>query len=110
MTFESVVKKKKTTHTKVLGTAALSNGRATLPLKSKQVVNQVIEIVYGGDGNEIGSTLTPPKITQAAIKSLARPLLAFRRASRSTLTAVILEKGIQTPTNSSVVGTRDSRD
>jgi hypothetical protein len=77
VTFETVVKKKKKMQAKVLGTAALSDGRATLPVKSKQVLNTVIEIVYTGDENDIGSTLTPPKLTQSALKSLARPMLAF---------------------------------
>ena len=38
-----------------------------------------LEIVYGGDGNDVGSMLTPPKLTQSALKSLARPMVAFSR-------------------------------
>jgi Bacterial Ig-like domain (group 3)/Right handed beta helix region len=62
VTFEILTKKKKKIHTKVLGTAALTGGNATLTLKAKSVVGKVITIVYGGAPDFIASTLTAPKL------------------------------------------------
>ena len=36
------------------------------------VLNKPIAIIYSGDPNYRASTLTPPKLTQTALKSLAR--------------------------------------
>jgi large repetitive protein len=65
--FELVTKKKKKTKTKVLGTAPLSDGQATLSFKSKRVLNTVITIIYSGDTDFHASTLTSPKLTQKAL-------------------------------------------
>ena len=65
--FELITKKKKKTNTKVLGTAPLSSGQATLSLNSKRVINTVITIIYSGDTDFQASTLTSPKLTQKAL-------------------------------------------
>ena len=62
VTFEILTKKKKKTTTKVLGTAALSGGSATLTLKAKSVLQKVITIVYSGGPDFLSSTLTAPKL------------------------------------------------
>jgi hypothetical protein len=62
VTFELLTKKRKKIHTKIIGTAAVSGGDATLTFKSKLVLSKVITIVYSGDTNFEASTLTAPKL------------------------------------------------
>jgi hypothetical protein len=76
VTFEFLVKHGKKLQVKTLGTAALRGGEATLTVKPKAVLNKPITIIYSGDPNYRASTLTPPKLTQKALKSLARPTVA----------------------------------
>ncbi len=62
VTFEIITKKKKKTQTKVLGTAALDGGNATLALKAKSVLQKVITVIYSGGPDFLSSTLTAPKL------------------------------------------------
>jgi hypothetical protein len=71
VTFEFLVKHGKKPKVKTLGRAALHGAEATLTVKPKAVLNKPITIIYGGDPNFRASTLTPPKLTQAGLKSLA---------------------------------------
>jgi hypothetical protein len=66
-TFEFLVKHGKQLKVKTLGTAALSGAEATLTVKPKAVLNKPITIIYGGDPDYRASTLTPPKLTRAAL-------------------------------------------
>jgi hypothetical protein len=61
---------------KTLGTVALSGAEATLTVKPKAVLNKPITIVYSGDPDYRASTLTTPKLTQKALKSLGQPTAA----------------------------------
>ena len=83
VTFEIQMKKKKKVTEKVLGTATLSGGSATLSVKPKSVLKKSITIVYAGDANFTSSTITPPSLTQSALKSLARPMLALSHRGRT---------------------------
>jgi hypothetical protein len=58
-----------------LGTAVLSGGSATLSVKPNRVQKQVVTIVYSGDADFTSSTETTPRLTQAALRSLARPVM-----------------------------------
>ena len=75
VTFEIQVKSKKKVTEKVLGTATLSGGSATLTVKPNSVLKKPIKIVYGGDADFLSSSLSPPTLTQASLKSLARPMV-----------------------------------
>jgi hypothetical protein len=72
VTFEFIQKHRKKIKIKTLGTTAVHAGAATLTLKPKQVLNKPLTIIYSGDPNYRASTLTPPKLTRKALKSLAR--------------------------------------
>jgi hypothetical protein len=76
VTFEFIQKHRKKIKIKTLGTATVNAGAATLTLKPKQVLNKPITIIYSGDPDYRASTLTPPKLTQKALKSWARPTAA----------------------------------
>jgi hypothetical protein len=78
VTFEFLVKHGKKLKVKTLGTAALTGAEATLTVKPKAVLNKSITIIYSGDPDYQASTLTPPKITLAVLKTLARPMAADR--------------------------------
>jgi hypothetical protein len=54
---------------KVWGTASLVNGSATLALSTTGVGSHTITAVYGGDGNDLGST--SPAITQTVLSKTA---------------------------------------
>jgi hypothetical protein len=73
VTFELLVKHGKKPKMKTLGTAALHGAEATLTVDPRAVLNKPITIIYGGDPDDRASTLTPPKLTQTGLKSLARP-------------------------------------
>ena len=60
--FEILTKKRKKTKTKVLGTAVVSGGHATLTLKANSVLKKVVTVVYSGDAGYLASTLTAPRI------------------------------------------------
>ena len=62
VTFEILTKKKKKTQTKILGTASLSGGKATLTLKAKSVLQKVVTVVYSGGPDYLTNTLTAPKL------------------------------------------------
>ena len=82
VTFEIQVKSKKKVTEKVLGTATLGGGSATLTVKPKSVLKKPITIVYGGDADFLSGTMSPPTLTQAALKSLARPMVALQARGR----------------------------
>ena len=67
VTFELITKKKKKTKTKVLATGPVSGGDATLTFKPKQVLGEVITIVYSGDIDFLASTLTAPKLSKKGL-------------------------------------------
>jgi hypothetical protein len=60
---------------KLLGTAVLSGGSATLPVKPNRVQKQVVTIIYGGDADFLSSMETIPRLTQASLKNLSRPVM-----------------------------------
>jgi hypothetical protein len=62
VTFELLTKKRQKTSTKIIGTAAVTGGAATLTVKPSQVIGNTITIVYSGDGNFGPSTMTAPKL------------------------------------------------
>jgi hypothetical protein len=78
VTFEFIQKHRKKIKIKTLGTATVNAGAATLTLKPRQVLNKPITILYSGDPDYRASTLTPPKLTQKGLKSLARPMAAVQ--------------------------------
>ena len=63
VTFELVKKTRKKVKVTTLGTAAVSNGHATVMLMAKKVQKKAITIVYSGDANDEASTLAVPKLT-----------------------------------------------
>ena len=67
VTFELLTKKRKKIKTKVLGTAAVSGGDATLTVKPKLVLSKVITIIYSGDPDFRASTLTAPKLSKKGL-------------------------------------------
>ena len=67
VTFELITKKKKKVTTKVLGTAAVSGGDATLTVKPKLVLGQTLTITYNGDTNFTASTLTGQKLSKQGL-------------------------------------------
>jgi hypothetical protein len=71
VTLEFLVKHGKKLRVKTLGTAALNGGKATLTVKPNAVLNKPITIIYGGDPDYRASTMTPPKLTQTGLKSVA---------------------------------------
>ena len=79
VTFEIRTISRKTITDKVLGTAALSGGSATLVVKLNSALKKTIVILYGGDGDFMSSTAMPPVLTQQAVKSLTRPMVALHR-------------------------------
>ena len=82
-TFELITKVRGKTREKVLGTAALVSGRASLSFKSQKVLNKTIEVVYNGDADYQPATVTLPRLTTKMLKTLARPASVFRiRSSR----------------------------
>ena len=76
--FAFLVKHRKKTKTNLLGTAALNHGQAMLTLKPKQVLNKTITVIYDGDPDYLATSLAPFKLTQSALKHLARPAAAGR--------------------------------
>jgi hypothetical protein len=69
VTFEGTKAKEKK---KLLGTAVLSGGSATLSVKPNQLQKQVVTIIYSGDADFLSSTETTPRLTPASLKTLAR--------------------------------------
>jgi hypothetical protein len=55
----------------------LDDGVATLTVKPSSVLKKPITILYGGDTDFTSSNATPPALTNAALKNLARPMLAL---------------------------------
>jgi hypothetical protein len=86
----------------VLGTAALVNGSATLPLSTLGVGPHSVTAVYGGDANDAGSAsaaitqnVVVPFTTNSTISSSANPSLVTRAV---TFTAVVTSTSPGTPT------------
>jgi hypothetical protein len=73
VTFEANKAKKK-----LLGTAMLSGGSATLTVKPNRVQKQVVTIIYSGNADFMSSTETTPRLAQASLKNLARPLMLHK--------------------------------
>jgi hypothetical protein len=82
VTFEVQTKAKKKVGEKVLGTAALSGGAATLSVQPNAVLKKPLTIIYAGDADFTSVTASPPTLTQATLKSLARPLVALQARGR----------------------------
>ena len=67
ITFELSTKKEKKVKTKILWSAAVSGGDATLTVKAKLVLSKVITIVYSGDTDFRASMLTAPKLSKKGL-------------------------------------------
>jgi hypothetical protein len=63
VTFELLKKSKKKVKVITLGSAVVSGGAATLTLKASEVKGNAITIVYSGDADDKGSTVTTAKIS-----------------------------------------------
>jgi hypothetical protein len=63
---------------KTLGTVAIIGGNATLTLPVKRVLNISISTVYEGAADFQASTALPIRLTEHALKAMARPLLSFQ--------------------------------
>ena len=81
VTFEVRAKGKKAKE-KLLGTIVLSGGSAALSVKFSRVQTQVVTIIYSGDANFTSSTETTPRLTEASVKNLARPMVALQAIRR----------------------------
>ena len=77
--FELVKKTRKKTKVTTLGTMQLRGGDATLPVKSKQVLNKAVTIVYSGDADFLPVTNTPLTLKKSQLTSLARSVIAAAR-------------------------------
>ncbi len=75
---------KKKVKVTVLGTAALDgSGDAGVTVKPGSVLKKSITILYNGDADFASTALTPPVLTQASLKTVARPMLGtFHRGRR----------------------------
>ena len=82
-TFELITKVRGKTREKVLGTAPLVSGKASLSFKAQKVLNKTIEVVYKGDADYQPATVTLPRLTTQMLKSLARIASVFRIRSGS---------------------------
>ncbi len=87
VTFEVIKKSKKKTKVTTLGTAGVSGGNATITVKARNVLKKPITIVYSGDSEFSGGAATPPTLTQAGLKSLARPTLALSKPGLARIAA-----------------------
>ncbi len=70
---------------KTLGSVSLSGGMATLTVKATNVLKKAVTIIYTGDGNFAAATVTPPAVSQGALRSVAQSidlLLALRLGGR----------------------------
>jgi hypothetical protein len=63
---------------KILGTAALSGGSASLSVKLNRVQNQVVTIIYSGGPDFLSSTQTTSRLTRASLKNVARPMILHK--------------------------------
>jgi subtilisin family serine protease len=63
VTFELMKKTRKKVKVTMLGTAAVSNGKASVMVKAKKVLKKAITIVYSGDADDEAITLAVPKLT-----------------------------------------------
>ena len=70
--FEEILKArgKGKSREKVLGTAPLVNGRASLSFKTQKILKQKIEVVYAGDLNYQSATVMLPVVTNKTLKGL----------------------------------------
>jgi len=90
--------------TKVLGTASLVNGVATLPLSTLGTGSHTVTAVYGGDANSNGSTSSA--ITQNVVAKTATTTTLSSSLNPSfvgqlvTFTATVTPSGAGTPTGS----------
>jgi hypothetical protein len=58
---------------RVLGTAALRGGSATLRVKSGSVLKSPITVLYGGDPHFTASMASPAPVTRNLLESMKRP-------------------------------------
>ena len=77
VTFEEIVKrkgkgKKHKTTVKILGTAPLVDGSATLSFKPKKLLKKPIVVLYDGDASFLPGTSPTTTLTKAALKAIAR--------------------------------------
>jgi hypothetical protein len=77
VTFEANKAKKK-----LLGTAVVSGGSATLLVNPNRVLRQAVTIIYSGDADFLSSTETTPRLAQASLKNLVRPRMSHETLSR----------------------------
>jgi hypothetical protein len=90
VTFEIRTESGKKVTEKVLGTATVSGGSATLVVKPNRVLKKTIIILYGGDADFTSSTAMSPVLTQRALKSLARPMVALQARGHTRIAAAIV--------------------
>ncbi len=63
-------------------------------MKPNSVLKKPIKIVYGGDADFLSSSLSPPTLTQASLKSLARPMVMLQARGRGHARALsAIERG-----------------
>ncbi len=60
---------------RILGTVALSDGRASLTVRTRSVLNRPVVVIYGGGAGYRSSTLVSPRLTPASLVHLARASL-----------------------------------
>jgi hypothetical protein len=60
---------------RVLGSVELNDGRASLAVKTRSVLNRPLTILYGGGTGYRSSTLVSPRMTPASLALLARASL-----------------------------------
>lgn len=58
---------------KILGTASLAGGQATLTPKPARVLNKPITVIYGGAAGFQSTTVAIPRFTTQSAAALARP-------------------------------------
>jgi hypothetical protein len=75
--------KKAGTRTRVLGTAALASGEATLKIQARRVRDRSITVIYGGDADFTPSQSEMSTTTDVALESLARPTAATGHRPRA---------------------------
>jgi hypothetical protein len=63
---------------RVLGSATLSIGTASLAFKTNSLLNKAITVVYSGDTNDLASTSSPMTLTPESLKAMVRQLTPSR--------------------------------
>ena len=91
VTFEIQTTKKKKITEKVFGTAVLNGGAATLTVKPNSVLNKQLKILFAGDSDFAPSAATPPALTQASLKKMARAMVALQGQGHERTRALIAD-------------------